>query len=504
MNRLSQSAIRTSSFLRKEAVEVLREPRLLLTLVLGPFLILLLFGIGFRQEPQAFRTLFVAPPDSELRGQIEKYANSLGPNLDFVGIIDNAEAGFAELRAGRVDIFVIAPQDIYETLRRNERPIFQVFHNNINPLESHYIRSVGRIYVDEVNRRILQNIAAEAQSQAATSEQHLSKINDVIGRLRQAIDQGDNSSVRAQVEDLVRAIDNWVLTLDATLPLFNAVDQAVGTNISDRTAAVGADLRRSVDSLQQISADLSDVTAQKVADLQDELNAVESRLREFEQFNPGTLVNMFGTETRYVAGNEPTFPQFYTPAVIALLLQHLCITLGGLSIVRDHWTGTMELFSVAPITASEILLSKYASYVALSGLVAAALSVLVVLGLDVPMVGSWAAYALVVFALSCASIGAGFIISLLANSVSQAVQYAMIVLIASVFFTGFFQDLERFRVPVQIIARFLPATYGIRLLQNIMLRGELSPVEWLYYLAAFGVGLFGIAWLLLRRAMKSA
>ena len=504
MNRLSRSAIRTSSFLRKETVEVLREPRLLFTLILGPFLILLLFGVGFRQDPRPLRTLFVATPDGELRAQIETYARSLGPNLDFVGIVEDAQAGFAELRAGRVDVLAVVPDNIYETLRSSERPLFEVYHNNINPLNDQYIRSVGRIYVDEVNRRILEGIATDAQKQAAASEQNLGKISNLIEQLRQTIDQGDGSALQPQIEDLMGAINSWMLTINATLPLFSAVDQAIGTDIGNRTAAVGADLRRSVNTLGQINASLSDVSLQNIADLETELNAVESRLQEFEQLDPGTLVNLFGVETRYDAGSEPTFPQFYTPAVVALLLQHLCITLGGLSIVRDHWTGTMELFSVAPISAFEILVSKYASYIALSGLVAAALSALVVLGLGVPMVGSWAAYALIVFVLICASIGVGFIISLVANSISQAVQYAMMLLIASVFFTGFFMDLDRFSAPIKTIARLLPATYGIRLLQNIALRGELSPANWLSSLAVYAAVAFAVAWLLLRRAMKSS
>jgi ABC-2 type transport system permease protein len=80
----------------------------------------------------------------------------------------------------------------------------------------------------------------------------------------------------------------------------------------------------------------------------------------------------------------------------------------------------------------------------------------------------------------------------------------MMLLIASVFFTGFFMDLDRFSAPIKTIARFLPATYGIRLLQNIALRGELSPANWLSSLAVYAVVAFAVAWLLLRRAMKSS
>ena len=77
--------MRTSAFLGKEIFEILRQPRLVLTLVFGPFLILLLFGIGFRNEPRALRTMFVVDEGSEMAQRIQEYATSLGPQLIFIG-----------------------------------------------------------------------------------------------------------------------------------------------------------------------------------------------------------------------------------------------------------------------------------------------------------------------------------------------------------------------------------------------------------------------------------
>ena len=43
-NLVTRILIRISAFLRKEIVEIMRQPMLVLTLVLGPFLILLFFS----------------------------------------------------------------------------------------------------------------------------------------------------------------------------------------------------------------------------------------------------------------------------------------------------------------------------------------------------------------------------------------------------------------------------------------------------------------------------
>src|SRR5512144_3433582 len=78
--------IRIYAFISKELAEILRQTPLILTLVLGPFLILLLFGIGYRSEARPLRTVFVVSGDAEMKQQVEEYAKNLGPQLIYRGI----------------------------------------------------------------------------------------------------------------------------------------------------------------------------------------------------------------------------------------------------------------------------------------------------------------------------------------------------------------------------------------------------------------------------------
>jgi ABC-2 type transport system permease protein len=503
MISLYRFLIRASSFLRKEFFEVLRQPRLILTLVLGPFFILLLFGVGFNNANRSFRAVFVAAQDNQIRDKIEEYATSLGPQLIFAGVVTSEAEARESLRRGDVDVIVITPEHVSETVRQGEQPMFEIYHNEINPLSDDYIRFVGRIYVNEVNRRLLQTMVEEGQKQATQGEQDLETVHGILQNLQKALESNDQAAAQQDLQDLDRILSSWSLTVEATLQLYSALEKTTGTTAGDQTMAALAEVRRSITDLEKIREGLTTVTAEEVSQVETELVAVESRLHEFTALDAATLVNLFGAETRQIAGIHLSYSDYYTPAVIALLLQHLCITFGALAIVREEWTGTSELFRVAPISALEILLGKFASYMVFSGLLAVALTALVVFVLGVPMLGSWLAYASIVIVLISASIGVGFIISMLAKEVNQAIQYTMMLLLASVFFSGFFLDLERFRAPIRAISRVLPATYGIRLLQDIMLRGKLSPEAWLFTLAAIGLGLFLAAWLLLRYRMRA-
>jgi ABC-2 type transport system permease protein len=107
----------------------------------------------------------------------------------------------------------------------------------------------------------------------------------------------------------------------------------------------------------------------------------------------------------------------------------------------------------------------------------------------------------VIAALLFASLGIGFVISLFAQTDSQAVQYAMLVLLTSVFFSGLFISQHLLWAPVRVISWLLPVTYGLTLLHGVMLRGV--SLNWLLWLGMLAIGLLLmlLAWLRLHRLM---
>jgi ABC-2 type transport system permease protein len=235
--------------------------------------------------------------------------------------------------------------------------------------------------------------------------------------------------------------------------------------------------------------------------LEADLEAVEARLADFLGIDPAILISPFRSEVNSIATVQLNITDFFSPAVIVLLLQHLTVTFAALSMVRERKLGAMELFYVSPLSAIETLLGKYLSYLIFGAVLAVILMALVIFGLGAPMLGQWWAVSLVIMALLFASLGIGFVISLISKTDTQAVQYSMIVLLTSVFFSGFILGLDTLWQPVRIISWTLPATYGILMLRDIMLTGD--PLAWgiLLQLIVIGGGLCALAWVLLRRSM---
>src|SRR5664279_4983911 len=79
-------ATRLLAIVGKELIEVARRPGALFSLVLGPFLIMALFGLGYDNSGISFRTLLVVPPGSGLSTQIADYQSFVAPGITLVGI----------------------------------------------------------------------------------------------------------------------------------------------------------------------------------------------------------------------------------------------------------------------------------------------------------------------------------------------------------------------------------------------------------------------------------
>jgi ABC-2 type transport system permease protein len=106
-------------------------------------------------------------------------------------------------------------------------------------------------------------------------------------------------------------------------------------------------------------------------------------------------------------------------------------------------------------------------------------------------------------AMLLAALGVGLLVAVVSDSERQVVQLSLLLLLASVFFSGFVLSIDEFEPFLQGIAFLLPVTHGIALVGDVMLRGDgTGTAPWLALLAIAAVTTLG-SWLLLRRSMHS-
>lgn len=507
-NSFWRSLIRISTFVRKETVAILRQPQLVFTLILGPFLILLIFGIGYRDQPATLDTILVVPADSAMGQEVRQYVEDMGSQIRLVAVMEDDEAAKRRLRTQEVDLVLVTPVEPSTDILNNRQSTFQLYHSAIDPFEATYVQIAGQTYIEDINRQVLMFIAEQGKAEAQRVQEKVGLARETAATVQRSLQRGEAGDARQSVEALSEEVDLMATALGSGLAAFSGVRESIdGAGRSD-TPTVQGELEQIREHLQTLSSmdvnqdDFSD-EQQTAAEIEQELGQLDRLLTQYRDLEPHVLVSPFRIEVESVTPISVQPTHFYVPAVIALLLQHIAVILGGLSIVRDNRQGTMELFRASPISALEVLLGKYVSYLLLTSVLAALITALVLFVLQVPMLGNWWSYGLVLLAVLAASLGVGFVISLVAKSDSQAIQYSMIVLLASIFFSGFFLALYRLRSVVHVVSWSLPATYGISMLQDVMLRGQAPASLLLLALFAYGLVFFLIAWRGLRRHMAN-
>src|SRR5215216_355483 len=202
MGSFSRFIVRSTTFLSKELATVFRQPRLILTLILGPFLIMLLFGFAFQKEGRSLRTLFVLKDDSPFAQQVQEFAQTIGPAIIYEGIIPDRNVALSKLARNEVDMVIIVPDNPMEIISNNQQAELEMYHNEIDPIQVDYVRQVGRLYVDALNRKVLRNVTQENQQEAGTLQEKLDAAQASAKAYRDALAQRNAAAAATEKNNL--------------------------------------------------------------------------------------------------------------------------------------------------------------------------------------------------------------------------------------------------------------------------------------------------------------
>lgn len=482
--------IRTFGFVKKELLTVIRQPRLILMLVVGPFLILLIFGIGYRDTPPPFRTLIILEgEEAGLASDLDDLGQSFDAGIELVGTSTDPDEGYERLESGDIDLLIIAPENAVDSLENNERANFTIIHTQVDPVLRGSIELLSRLSVDEMNRRVVANVVDQAQAESEDFNNPISQLRESAGRLSGALESGDEAGARDARLELQQGLDT-ARESESSRGVIDGVSEALGLQTADQFDEIDS----------QIAATGEDDPAapQNARELEATLADLEEQLERAQSIDSQLLVSPFGTNVELLTDLSPEPAIFYAPGVLILLVQHLAVTFAALSLVRERELGLTEVFRVSPLAVSEALIGKYIAFSVITGVVAATLAA-TMLAFGVPLLGSMAAFVTVVVLVILASLGLGFVISGISKTDSQAIQYSMIVLLVSIFFTGFVLPLDQLITQVRVLSLAIPGTYGISALHDVMFRGiGYEP------LLIGGLGLYALvmgvlAWLVTRK-----
>ena len=191
------------------------------------------------------------------------------------------------------------------------------------------------------------------------------------------------------------------------------------------------------------------------------------------------------------------------PGLMGVILTMTMVMMTGLAMTRERERGTMENLLATPAQPLEVMTGKIVPYIFI-GLIQITIILLAAVYLfRVPFVGSVVVLYTVALLFIAAQLTIGITISSLAQNQLQAMQMTFFYFLPTMLLSGFMFPFQGMPGWAQFIGGILPATYFMRLVRGILLKGndwaDLWPNIWPVML--FTVVVMSIALIFYRRTL---
>ena len=174
----------------------------------------------------------------------------------------------------------------------------------------------------------------------------------------------------------------------------------------------------------------------------------------------------------YQYGDEHT--SFFTsmiPVLIGFVVFFFVFLISGMALLKERTSGTLERLLATPVKRSEIVYGYMLSYGLIAILQAAVVVLAAIWLLDVEVVGNLFHVIIVNVVLALVALAFGILLSTLAKSEFQMMQFIPLVIIPQLFFSGII-PLSSMGDWAQTVGKFLPLTYSGNAMSQIILYGR--------------------------------
>ncbi|HFH9040638.1 TPA: ABC transporter permease [Streptococcus agalactiae] len=204
-----------------------------------------------------------------------------------------------------------------------------------------------------------------------------------------------------------------------------------------------------------------------------------SQVKILANKNP-KLAQSLQTRSKYIKekynyGNKNTgFFAKMIPILMGFMVFFFVFLISGMALLKERTSGTLDRLLATPVKRSDIVFGCMLSY----GILAIIQTIVIVLStiwlLDIQVVGSIFSVIIVNFILALVALSLGILMSTLAKSEFQMMQFIPLIIMPQLFFSGII-PLENMASWAQTVGKILPLSYSGDALTKIIMYGQGLP-----------------------------
>jgi len=525
--------MRILKVIKKEFKEFIRDKGFLLTMIVVPFILMLVSGYTFQSDITHLSTIVIDDDASTHSLEIiesiheSKYFNV----IEFFGTLDQAKQ---LLKESKVRSVFYIPNDfgdklqnatqaqIYFYVDSSDYTIYNILKGASGEVVKEALKDIIFLVVGEleeerdVKQKKIEDLDSLVDTLDGTTQNITIKVNEVkaqintikeliqnteskiiltqndVSRLDSETDSAKNNiisisssldNLKAALVQLKQSSPELAPSVDSIIAQIDAIKNDVKASIDEldklrpsskitiSTSYYNIDsLKQNITSNEEKSNEVKNIADSMDVTYNDIKNKVDNLNLELRTLSRKFLSFPLDINRGYTVG-EITYFEYITPAIITLVLFFIGVVLTTINIVDERTNKTLFRIATTPLKKYELFLGKFFIFF-LAGIIETfyVISISIVI-FNVQIAGKITDLMIVLFLLIAASLGLGLLVSAVVKTMRQAVMLIPLVVIPSILISQTFSPIEVMPKLMQQVAYLSPMFYSNVALREIMIKG---------------------------------